>query len=64
MSPKSGTPKKNLMLFSGRSHVELAEEVAKHLNVTITPQTLHSFANGEIYVRYQESVRGTDAFFF
>lgn len=62
MSPKSGTPKKNLMLFSGRSHVELAEEVAKHLNVTITPQTLHSFANGEIYVRFQESVRGTDAF--
>ncbi|EHK88902.1 ribose-phosphate diphosphokinase [Saccharomonospora azurea] len=62
MSPKSGTPKKNLMLFSGRSHVELAEEVAKHLNVTITPQTLHSFANGEIYVRFEESVRGTDAF--
>ncbi|PRX49968.1 ribose-phosphate pyrophosphokinase [Prauserella shujinwangii] len=62
MSPKSGTPKKNLMLFSGRSHVELAEEVAKHLNVTITPQTLHTFANGEVYVRYQESVRGTDAF--
>ncbi|MBK1785551.1 ribose-phosphate diphosphokinase [Prauserella cavernicola] len=62
MSPKSGTPKKNLMLFSGRSHVELAEEVAKHLNVTITPQTVHTFANGEIYVRFQESVRGTDAF--
>ncbi|CAM2809019.1 ribose-phosphate diphosphokinase [Saccharomonospora xinjiangensis] len=62
MSPKHGTPKKNLMLFSGRSHVELAEEVAKHLNVTITPQTLLSFANGEIYVRFQESVRGTDAF--
>ncbi|WP_019814292.1 ribose-phosphate diphosphokinase [Saccharomonospora saliphila] len=62
MSPKSGTPKKNLMLFSGRSHVELAEEVAKNLNVTITPQTLHSFANGELYVRYEESVRGSDAF--
>ncbi|WP_026453873.1 ribose-phosphate diphosphokinase [Saccharomonospora iraqiensis] len=62
MSPKSGTPKKNLMLFSGRSHVELAEEVAKSLNVTITPQTLHSFANGELYVRYEESVRGSDAF--
>ncbi|MCP2253226.1 ribose-phosphate pyrophosphokinase [Prauserella aidingensis] len=62
MSPKSGTPKKNLMLFSGRSHVELAEEVAKNLNVTVTPQTVHTFANGEIYVRYQESVRGTDAF--
>ncbi|MFC4002760.1 ribose-phosphate diphosphokinase [Prauserella oleivorans] len=62
MSPKSGTPKKNLMLFSGRSHVELSEEVAKNLNVTITPQTVHTFANGEIYVRFQESVRGTDAF--
>jgi ribose-phosphate pyrophosphokinase len=62
MSPKSGTPKKNLMLFSGRAHPELAEEVAKHLNVTITPQTAHTFANGEIFVRFEESVRGSDAF--
>src|ERR1700704_2961467 len=62
MSPKSGTPKKNLMLFSGRAHRELAEEVATHLNVTITPQTAHDFANGEIFVRFEESVRGTDAF--
>ena len=62
MSPKSGTPKKNLMLFSGRSHLELAEEVAKNLNVTITPQELHTFANGEIFVRFEESVRGNDAF--
>ncbi|GAB2746160.1 ribose-phosphate diphosphokinase [Amycolatopsis magusensis] len=62
MSPKSGTPKKNLMLFSGRAHPELAEEVAKHLNITITPQTAHNFANGEIFVRFQESVRGCDAF--
>lgn len=62
MSPKSGTPKKNLMLFSGRANLELAEEVAKQLNVTITPQDLHTFANGEIFVRYQESVRGNDAF--
>jgi ribose-phosphate pyrophosphokinase len=62
MSPKSGTPKKNLMLFSGRAHRELAEEVAQHLNVTITPQTAHDFANGEIFVRFEESVRGTDAF--
>src|SRR5690348_13112142 len=62
MSPKSGTPKKNLMLFSGRAHRELAEEVAQHLNVTITPQTAHTFANGELFVRFEESVRGTDAF--
>jgi ribose-phosphate pyrophosphokinase len=62
MSPKSGTPKKNLMLFSGRAHLELAEEVAKHLNVTITPQSAYDFANGEIFVRFDESVRGSDAF--
>ena len=62
MSPKSGTPKKNLMLFSGRAHPELAEEVATHLNAVVTPQTAHNFANGEIFVRFQESVRGCDAF--
>ncbi|MQA09695.1 MAG: ribose-phosphate diphosphokinase [Pseudonocardiaceae bacterium] len=62
MSPKEGTPKKNLMLFSGRAHPELAEEVAKHLNVTLTPQAAYDFANGEIFVRFNESVRGNDAF--
>ncbi|MBM7771799.1 ribose-phosphate pyrophosphokinase [Actinokineospora baliensis] len=62
MSTKPGTPKKNLMLFSGRAHPELAEEVAKHLNTTITPQSAYDFANGEIFVRFEESVRGCDAF--
>jgi ribose-phosphate pyrophosphokinase len=62
MSAKSGTPKKNLMFLSGRAHPELAEEVAKHLNVSITPQSAYDFANGEIFVRFEESVRGTDAF--
>jgi ribose-phosphate pyrophosphokinase len=62
MSAKSGTPKKNLMFLSGRAHPELAEEVAKHLNVSITPQSAYDFANGEIFVRFEESVRGSDAF--
>ena len=62
MSAMSATPKKNLMLFSGRAHPELAEQVAKHLDVTITPQSAYSFANGEIFVRFEESVRGCDAF--
>ncbi|TQM05922.1 ribose-phosphate pyrophosphokinase [Pseudonocardia kunmingensis] len=62
MSAMSATPKKNLMLFSGRAHPELADEVAKHLDVTITPQSAYSFANGEIFVRFEESVRGCDAF--
>ena len=62
MSSMSVTPKKNLMLFSGRAHPELAEQVAKHLDVTVTPQSAYSFANGEIFVRFEESVRGCDAF--
>src|SRR5947208_16504919 len=62
MVAKSGTPKKNLMFLSGRAHPELAEEVAKHLGVGIGPQSAYDFANGEIFVRFEESVRGTDAF--
>jgi len=62
MSSMSVTTTKNLMLFSGRAHPELAEQVAKHLDVTLTPQSAYSFANGEIFVRFEESVRGCDAF--
>ncbi|MBW0117088.1 ribose-phosphate diphosphokinase [Pseudonocardia sp. KRD-169] len=62
MSAMTTTPKKNLMLFSGRAHPELAEQVSKHLDITITPQSAYSFANGEIFVRFEESVRGSDAF--
>ncbi|MGW0181894.1 ribose-phosphate diphosphokinase [Nocardia sp. NPDC003345] len=53
---------KNLMLFAGRSHPELAEQVAKELDVHVTPQVARDFANGEIFVRFEESVRGSDAF--
>jgi ribose-phosphate pyrophosphokinase len=53
---------KSLMLFSGRGYPDLADEVAKHLDVTVTPQDAYEFANGEIFVRYRESVRGSDAF--
>ena len=54
--------RKNLMLFSGRAHPELAEQVAKELDVHVTAQTARDFANGEIFVRFDESVRGCDAF--
>ncbi|TWS18948.1 ribose-phosphate diphosphokinase [Tsukamurella asaccharolytica] len=53
---------KNLMLFSGRAHPELAQQVADELGVEVTPQTARDFANGEIFVRFEESVRGSDAF--
>ena len=56
------TPEKNLMVFSGRAHPQLAEEVAYQLGTELVPTTAYEFANSEIYVRYQESVRGSDAF--
>ncbi|MGH3357336.1 MAG: ribose-phosphate pyrophosphokinase-like domain-containing protein, partial [Nocardioidaceae bacterium] len=56
------TTEKNLMVFSGRAHPTLADEVAELLGIGLVPTALYDFANGEIYVRYEESVRGCDAF--
>jgi ribose-phosphate pyrophosphokinase len=53
---------KNLMLFSGRAYPELALEVSDELGIAPVPTECFDFANGEIYVRYEESVRGCDAF--
>ncbi|OFT22015.1 ribose-phosphate diphosphokinase [Dermabacter sp. HMSC08H10] len=53
---------KHLVLVSGRAHPVLAEEVAKELGVDLLPTDAWDFANGEIYVRYGESVRGADVF--
>src|SRR5438046_996081 len=57
-----GESKKTLMLFSGRAFPELAEEIGAQLGVAPTPTDAYQFANGEIFVRYRESVRGSDAF--
>lgn len=62
MSSIKRTPTKNLMLFSGRAHPKLAREVADLLEIELVPTTSYDFANGEIYVRFDESVRGCDAF--
>jgi len=56
----SGT--KTLMLFAGRAYPELATEVARRLGVELIPTKVFNFANGEIYVRFEESIRGSDAF--
>ena len=53
---------KQLMLFSGRAFPELAAEVAHDLGVAPVPTSAYEFANGEIFVRFEESVRGCDAF--
>jgi ribose-phosphate pyrophosphokinase len=54
--------RKNLMLFSGRAYPELAHDVGTALGVAPTPTSAYDFSNGEIFVRFQESVRGSDAF--
>jgi ribose-phosphate pyrophosphokinase len=51
-----------LQFYAGSSHPELAEEVAKHLGVTLGEADIHRFANGEIFTRFLTSVRGADAF--
>src|SRR5207344_1802478 len=46
----------------GRAHLELADEVAEALGIELVPTAAYDFANGEIFVRFEESVRGCDAF--
>src|SRR6266511_2589398 len=55
-------PQKRLMVFSGRSHPELAQRIAEKLDVELGEIELTSFANGETYCRYLESIRGADIF--
>ena len=62
MSSLKRTPEKNLMILSGRAHPALAEEIAACLAIEPVPTTAYEFANSEIYVRFEESVRGSDAF--
>jgi ribose-phosphate pyrophosphokinase len=54
--------RKSLILLSGRAYPELAERIAAELGVALMATSAYDFANGEIYVRYEDSVRGSDAF--
>jgi ribose-phosphate pyrophosphokinase len=56
------TSQKRLVLIAGRSHPDLAQHVAKELGVDLVDTQAYDFANGEIFVRFEESVRGCDAF--
>ncbi|UDY23006.1 ribose-phosphate diphosphokinase [Nocardioides sp. Kera G14] len=62
MTDVKKTTEKHLMVFSGRAHPELASEVADLLDTPLVPSQMFDFANGETYVRFNESVRGCDAF--
>jgi ribose-phosphate pyrophosphokinase len=53
---------KRLMLFSGRANPELAAKIADNLGVELGPVKLKTFSNGEVYCRYDDSIRGADVF--
>lgn len=59
-----GTPDKDLVLVTGRAYPKLADDVAEHLGIEVLPTTAYDFADGEIYCRYTESIRGKDIFVF
>ena len=59
---KTINPTHDIKLFAGRSNMELAEEIAQYLGTTVGPMIVKNFADGEIYVQVQESIRGDDVF--
>jgi ribose-phosphate pyrophosphokinase len=54
--------RKRLMVFGGRASMELSARIAGHLDVMPGEVTLKTFSDGEIYCRYEESIRGADVF--
>jgi ribose-phosphate pyrophosphokinase len=62
MTGITASGEKKMMLFTGRAYPELGTEIAGCLGIEPTPSRLYDFANGEIFVRFLESVRGCDAF--
>jgi len=57
-----GESRKHLMLFSGRANPGLAEAIGRTLGIGLSPITLRTFSNGEVYCRFEESIRGADVF--
>jgi ribose-phosphate pyrophosphokinase len=56
------TPERSLMVFSGRGNPELSAKVAEKLGIELGQVEIKTFADGEIYVKYMESIRGADVF--
>src|SRR5919107_3080302 len=56
------TAAKRLVLFSGRGYPELAERIADRLDISLGEVYLTSFSGGEVYARYEQSIRGADVF--
>ena len=62
MSAIKITGEKRLVIVSGRAHPQLAEDIARELDSELVPTEARTFANGEIYARYGDSIRGADVF--
>ena len=62
MSGLVTTGEKSLVLVSGRAHMDLATRVGEEIGCGVSPLTAYDFASGEIYVRFNESMRGADVF--
>lgn len=62
MSAIKITGEKRLVIVSGRAHPQLAEDIATELESELVPTEARTFANGEIYARYGDSIRGADVF--
>ncbi|MBX3088613.1 MAG: ribose-phosphate diphosphokinase [Cryobacterium sp.] len=62
MSGIKVTGQKRLVIVSGRGYPDLAKQIADELGSELVPTDARTFANGELYARYDESVRGCDAF--
>ncbi len=60
--PMRITPHRSLMVFSGRANPELSAKIAEKLGVELGKVDIKTFADGEIYVKYRESIRGADVF--
>ncbi|WP_375485108.1 ribose-phosphate diphosphokinase [uncultured Jatrophihabitans sp.] len=62
MSTLQVAGRKSLVILSGGAYPQLSDEIAGHIGVTVTGTTRREFANGELFIRPNDSVRGTDAF--
>src|SRR5882762_7746460 len=62
MSTRHLSARKTLVLLSGRAYPELADEIAAQAGITVMSTTARDFADGEIFIKPDESVRGSDAF--
>jgi ribose-phosphate pyrophosphokinase len=65
--PRSGSAipqdyTKRLMVFGGRASMDLAAKISGKLDVELGEVTLKTFSDGEVYCRYEESIRGADVF--